>query len=86
MGHKGPVLRSSCTGRGRARTQIPLNSIQIHTHTKRKTWEQVIAAEVFGDVSEALEEKYRHRPLRFQSQCAKSCLLEEPGAGVLRTC
>ena len=51
-------------------------------HTARKTWKQVIAAEVFGDVSEALEEKYRNRPLRCQNQCARSCLLEESGVGV----
>jgi len=36
MGHKGPVLRPSCTGTGRARTQIPFNSIQIHAHTKQQ--------------------------------------------------
>ena len=29
MGHKGPVLRSRCDGPGRARTQIPFDSIQI---------------------------------------------------------
>jgi len=28
MGHKGSVLRPRCTGPGRARTQIPFNSIQ----------------------------------------------------------
>jgi len=27
MGHKGPVLRPRCIGPGRARTQIPFNSI-----------------------------------------------------------
>jgi hypothetical protein len=29
MGHKGPVWRPRCIGPGRARTQIPLNSIQF---------------------------------------------------------
>jgi hypothetical protein len=29
MGHKGPVLRPRCIRPGRARTQIPFNSMQI---------------------------------------------------------
>jgi len=30
MGHKGPVLMSRCIGPGRARTQIPFNSIKFN--------------------------------------------------------
>jgi len=33
MGHSGPVLRFRCIGPGRARTQIPLNSILFNTST-----------------------------------------------------